>query len=329
MAEKPCQTLWKGANESGSAWTSQPIDSWPLPASSAELRQQSQVSSSGPSSSRGADESVRTEKSIWYVLSSYSPGVEDVNDVEHEKQQVTDDNHNKCSEAKPQESKSPKERGGGIQKIKKLLFSPFKKQYGVNLERHDVGRDTTRSIPAISVTEKLPVSKPSFSFPSRIRAKNNSPSKETSPVHSTINGSIPGLSSQGTTVVESNSGLKSQKRLDHDQRKELRPLLSPEQQRKLDSNSFLPGEEQHLYLTHTPSGKRELSRSLCEGEQSQLSRLAEAQLSSPDNLSSEKGNRDSGYSSGFSASPAVPHKESVSSKVEECSAQHMLEALKK
>ncbi len=342
----------KGANESGSAWTSQPIDSWPLPASSAELRQQSQVSSSGPSSSRGADESVRTEKSIWYVLSSYSPGVEDVNDVEHEKQQVTDDNHNKCSEAKPQESKSPKERGGGIQKIKKLLFSPFKKQYGVNLERHDVGRDTTRSMPTIPVTNKPPLSERSASerdvgrdttrsmptipvtnkpplserSASERKAKSNPPSKVTSPVHSPNN---PGLPLQGTTVVESNSGLKSQKRLDHDQRKELRPLLSPEQQRKLDSNSFLPGEEQHLYLTHTPSGKRELSRSLCEGEQSQLSRLAEAQLSSPDNLSSEKGNRDSGYSSGFSASPAVPHKESVSSKVEECSAQHMLEALKK
>ncbi len=201
-----------------------------------------------------------------------------------------------------------------------MFFSPFKlKQRDASLKRHDVGRDTTRSTPETPVTERLPVSKLFHSFRTRIRAKSNSPSKETSPVHSTISGSIPGLPSQGTTVVESNSGLKSQKRLDPDQREELRPFLSSEMKEKLDSNSFSPGEEQHLYLTHTPSGKWELSRSLCEGKESQLLRLAEAQLSSPDNSSSKKVDRDSGFCS--MGSPAVPHKGSVSSECKECSVQ--------
>ncbi|MFJ5424057.1 hypothetical protein [Wolbachia endosymbiont of Drosophila barbarae] len=108
----------------------------------------------------------------------------EVSNKEPEKQQVTDESDrkssNECSEAKSQDSKSPeKKHGGGVQKIKKLLSSPFKKQYGVNLKRHDEGRDTTRSTPETPVTEKPLLSKRSAS---ERRAKNNPPSGVTSPV---------------------------------------------------------------------------------------------------------------------------------------------------
>ncbi|WP_434732543.1 hypothetical protein [Wolbachia endosymbiont of Zygogramma bicolorata] len=287
---------------------------------------------------KGANESTSIGNSTWYVslsgspdlgiLGDYPKGTESICGVEPEKQQVSDE----CSEAQSQESESPKKHGGGLQStIKSFLSSLSKpKQHDASLKRCDVGRDTMHSsvsAPGDFVTEKPPLSERSAS---ERRAKSNSPSKETSPVHSTISGSIPGLPSQGTTVVESNSGLKSQKRLDRDQREELRPFLSSEMKEKLDSNSFSPGEEQHLYLTHTPSGKWELSRSLCEGKESQLLRLAEAQLPSSDNLSSQKVNRDSGFCSIGSASPAVPHKGSVSSELKHPQqVKHMSEALGK
>ncbi|WP_423349198.1 hypothetical protein [Wolbachia sp. wLmal] len=228
----------------------------------------------------------------------------EVSNEESEKQQVTDESDRKssdeCSKAKSQDSKSPeKKHGGGLQKIKKLLSSLFKKQYGVNLKRHDVGRDTTRSTPETPVTEKPPVSKPFSSFPARIRARSNPSSAVTSPMHE--------------------GGPEWQQRLNPDQREELRPFLSPEERKKLNSNYFSPGEEWHLYLTRTLSGKRELSRFLCESKESQLRRLAEAQLSSPDNS-----NRDSGFSSmGSPASPVVQHKGSAPLKVTECSVQQV------
>ncbi|BET31881.1 hypothetical protein [Wolbachia pipientis] len=108
----------------------------------------------------------------------------EVSNKESEKQQVTDESDQKSSDeysdAKSQESESPeKKHGGGVQKIKKLLSSPFKKQYGVNLKRHDEGRDTTRSTPETPVTEKPLLSKRSAS---ERRAKNNPPSGVTSPV---------------------------------------------------------------------------------------------------------------------------------------------------
>ncbi|WP_265040591.1 hypothetical protein [Wolbachia endosymbiont (group A) of Ectemnius continuus] len=299
----------------------QPVDAWSFQASSAVP---SLWQPSGPSSSEDANKSMRTGNSTWYVSSSHSPSVEDVNDVEPEKQQVSDE----CSEAKSQESESPKKHGVSLQRIKNFFFSPSKpKQHDASFKRCDVGRDTTRSIPAISVTEKPPVSKPFFSFPIRIRAKSNPSSKVTSPVHSTINGSIPGLSSQGTTV-ESNSGLKSQKRLDPDQREELRPFLSPELQNKLNSNSFSPEEEQRLYLMYTLSGKRELRLILSPKEIEQLNLCKQSPLPQSEASSTKSpvkeiearqllldGSKidDSGYSSmPAPASPAVRRSEESS-----------------
>ncbi len=207
---------------------------------------------SRPSSSKGADESmlieIRGQQVRHRPSLTPSPIAWDdstflnleVSNEEPEKQQVTDESDRKssdeCSEAKSQDSKSPeKKHGGGLQKIKKLLSSPFKKQYGVNLKRHDVGRDTTRSTPETPVTEKPPVSKLFSSFPARIRARSNPSSAVTSPTHEGASGGLKPLTS--------------------DERKELRLFLSPELQKKLDSNSFSPGKERLLYLTHTPEGK--------------------------------------------------------------------------
>ncbi|WP_338481706.1 hypothetical protein [Wolbachia endosymbiont (group A) of Nomada hirtipes] len=89
-----------------------------------------------------------------------------------------------CSEAKSQDSKSPKKHGGGVQKMKKWLSSTFSKQYDVNLKRHDEGRGTTRSTPETPVTKKSSVSRLFSSLSDIVRAENNSPSKETSPVSS-------------------------------------------------------------------------------------------------------------------------------------------------
>ncbi|WP_353282411.1 hypothetical protein [Wolbachia endosymbiont (group A) of Myopa testacea] len=59
-------------------------------------------------------------------------------------------------------------------------------------------------------------------------------------------------------------------------------------------------------------------------------RCVNAQLPSSDNLSSEKVNRDSGFCSIGSASPAVPHKGSVSSELKHPQqVKHMSEALGK
>ncbi|WP_341810448.1 hypothetical protein [Wolbachia endosymbiont (group A) of Volucella bombylans] len=253
-----------------------------------------------------------------------NPGV---SNEEPEKQQVTDKSDRKssdeCSEAKSQESESPeKKHGGGPLCSNSFIGSVWSKLKGnvlPSLERNNRERSSVCSIsssvsaPVTPVTEKPPVSKSSSSFPGRIRAESNPPSEVTSPTHE--------------------GGSEWQQRLNPDQREELHPFLSPEEQKKLDSNSFSPGKEQHLYLTRTPEGKRELSRSLCESEESQLRRLAEAQLSSPDNSSSKKVDRDSGFCS--MGSPAaqhkgsVPSKESVPSEVKECEVEPVSEALRK
>ncbi|MBS9530406.1 hypothetical protein INQ25_03250 [Wolbachia endosymbiont of Rhagoletis cerasi] len=222
----------------------------------------------------------------------------EVSNKESEKQQVTDKSDRKSSdeysEAKSQDSKSPKKHGGGLQSKIKSFFSlsPQPKQHNASFKRHDEGRDTTRSTPETPVTKKSSVSKLFSSFPARIRARSNPSSAVTSPTHEGASGGLKPLTS--------------------DERKELRLCLSSELQKELDSNSFSPGKERLLYLTHTPEGKRELSRFLCESKESQLRRLAEAQLLSPDNSSSK---RDSGYSSGLPASPDVQHKGSVSSEL--------------
>ncbi|WP_341814473.1 hypothetical protein [Wolbachia endosymbiont (group A) of Dendrolimus pini] len=229
----------------------------------------------------------------------------EVSNKEPEKQQVTDESDrkssNECSEAKSQDSKSPEKKYGGGWRCSK------RKSDGVTslFRQNNKGRGSVYSIsssvsvPGGPVTKKSSVSKLFSSFPARIRARSNPSSAVTSPMHE--------------------GGPEWQQRLNPDQREELRPFLSPEERKKLNSNYFSPGEEWHLYLTRTLSGKRELSRFLCESKESQLRRLAEAQLSSPDNS-----NRDSGFSSmGSPASPVVQHKGSAPLKVTECSVQQV------
>ncbi|WP_265039156.1 hypothetical protein [Wolbachia endosymbiont (group A) of Yponomeuta plumbellus] len=148
---------------------------------------------------------------------------------EPEKQQVTDESDRKSSdeysEAKSQDSKSPKKHGGGVQKIKKFFFSHFKKQHDVNLKRHDEGRDSVCSIsssvsaPGGSVSKKPPISK-RLSLPNRVRAENNSLSKETSPVSSLDGDPGPSqgtISGKGEVLpVEYRSDNSSSKKVDRD-----------------------------------------------------------------------------------------------------------------
>ncbi|WP_174516115.1 hypothetical protein [Wolbachia endosymbiont of Cardiocondyla obscurior] len=280
---------------------------------------------SEPSSSKGAeadDESMPIEirgQQVRYRLSSIpSPRAWknstflnlEVSNEESEKQQVTDESDRKSSDeysdAKSQDSKSPKKHRGGLRcSERKPDDRTFLEKISSHFRRNNKGRNSVCSIssslsaPGGSVPEKLPVSESSSSFPGRIKAKSNPPSAVTSPTHE--------------------GGPEWQQRLDPDQREELCKVLPPEMKEKLNSHSFSPGEEQHLYLTRTLSGKRELSRFLCESKESQLRRLAEAQLSSPDNS-----NRDSGFSSmGSPASPVVQHKGSAPLKVTECSVQQV------
>ncbi|QDH19365.1 hypothetical protein wCauA_06320 [Wolbachia endosymbiont of Carposina sasakii] len=154
---------------------------------------------------------------------------ENICNEEPEKQQVTDESDRKSSdeysEAKSQDSKSPKKHGGGVQKIKKFFFSHFKKQHDVNLKRHDEGRDSVCSIsssvsaPGGSVSKKPPISK-RLSLPNRVRAENNSPSKETSPVSSLDGDPGPSqgtISGKGEVLpVEYRSDNSSSKKVDRD-----------------------------------------------------------------------------------------------------------------
>ncbi|WP_265027125.1 hypothetical protein [Wolbachia endosymbiont (group A) of Bombylius major] len=236
---------------------------------------------------------------------------ENICNEEPEKQQVTDESDressDECSKAKPQKNEAPKKPGSGLQSKIKSFFSLLSKpkQHDASLKRHDVGRDTTRSTPETPVTEKSSVSKSFFSFPNRIKAKSNPPSGVASPTHEGASGGLKPLTS--------------------DERKELRPFLSPEEQKKLDSGSL--EDAQIKYLLYTFGGKRETHLSI-ENETSQLWQLTKAQL--PDNSSSKKVDRDSGFCS--MGSPAVPHKGSVSSECKECSVQqakYMSKALEK
>uniref|UniRef100_A0A3B0IXT8 Uncharacterized protein n=1 Tax=Wolbachia endosymbiont of Aleurodicus floccissimus TaxID=2152762 RepID=A0A3B0IXT8_9RICK len=89
------------------------------------------------------------------------------------------------------------------------------------------------------------------------------------------------------------------------QRRELRRLLSPELQKKLDCGA-LKKDECHLYLTYTSGGKRELNKSF-ESKESQVSRLAEAQLTVSPKLSGEDSGISSTSSSGLRSS--LTHKD--------------------
>ncbi|WP_395461759.1 hypothetical protein [Wolbachia endosymbiont (group A) of Therophilus tumidulus] len=110
---------------------------------------------------------------------------ENICNEEPEKQQVTDKSDRKSSdeysEAKSQDSKSPKKHGGGLF----CKEGPLAKSSP--LKRRSVERDTmcsSKSDLVYHVTEKSSVSKPFFSFPTRIKAKSNPSSKVTSPVSS-------------------------------------------------------------------------------------------------------------------------------------------------
>ncbi len=137
-----------------------------------------------------------------------------------------------CSEPKSKESESPEKHGGGLfcKKGMPILakLSPFK--------RRSVERDTmcsSKSDLVYHVTEKSSVSKPFFSFPTRIKAKSNPPSEVTSPTHE--------------------GGSEWQQRLDPDQREELCKVLSPEMKEKLNSGFFLPRYEKLLHLLYVDS----------------------------------------------------------------------------
>ncbi|WP_341821829.1 hypothetical protein [Wolbachia endosymbiont (group A) of Ischnus inquisitorius] len=110
---------------------------------------------------------------------------ENICNEEPEKQQVTDKSDRKSSdeysEAKSQDSKSPKKHGGGLF----CKEGPLAKSSP--LKRRSVERDTmcsSKSDLVYHVTEKSSVSKPFFSFPTRIKAKSNPSSKVISPVSS-------------------------------------------------------------------------------------------------------------------------------------------------
>ncbi len=226
---------------SGNKWTSSTQFTQPGP--SGLLWTQSR-----PSSSKGADESMLIEirgQQVRYRPSLTPPIAWDdstflnleVSNEEPEKQQVTDNSDQKssdeCSEAKSQESESPEKKHGGGLFCKKGMpilakLSPFK--------RHSVERDTmcsSKSDLVYHVTEKSSVSKPFFSFPTRIKAKSNPPSGVTSPTHE--------------------GGPEWQQRLDPDQREELCKVLSPEMKEKLNSGFFLPEYEKLLHLLYVDS----------------------------------------------------------------------------
>ncbi|WP_265022120.1 hypothetical protein [Wolbachia endosymbiont (group A) of Icerya purchasi] len=276
--------------------------------------------------------------SLNFGVSEDSPkDTENICNEEPEKQQVTDKSDRKssdeCSEAKSQDSKYPKKHGGGLfcKKGMPILAksSPFK--------RRSVERDTmcsSKSDLVYHVTEKSSVSKPFFSFPTRIKAKSNPPSGVTSPTHE--------------------GGPEWQQRLSPDQREELCKVLSPEMKEKLNSGFFLPGYEKLLHLLYVDSEILHSLLSTSEGAEQVCSVLPPEkgkQLHSGLPFKTKKGllftffddeqeisrnvstsSADSGYSSGLPASPAVPHKESVSSEFKKCSVQqvkHMSEALEK
>ncbi|MDE5060650.1 MULTISPECIES: hypothetical protein [Wolbachia] len=208
------------------------------------------MSSSEPSSSKGADESMRTGKSTWYVSSS---GVEDVNNVEHEKQQVSGE----CSEANSQEIKSPKKHRGGLsyEEIKLILaeFSPFK--------RRSVERDTmcsSKSDLVHHVTKKPSLSERSAS---ERKAKSYPPSKETSPVTEACTKNKPGateLEDGGFSnkpkirALTSVYPTKLQESLDPDQREE---LLKEWEIKKSSVKAQLPGERSSQASADSGLGK--------------------------------------------------------------------------
>ena len=133
------------------------------------------------------------------------------------------ESNDECSEAKSQESESPKKHWGGI--ILNKILSFFKRN---NEERNSIS--SSRSMPTISVTKKSPLSERSAS---ERKAKSNPPSKVTSPTHE----GVP----------------EWQQRLDPDQRQELCKVLSPEMRKKLDANFFPPGYEKLLHLLYVDS----------------------------------------------------------------------------
>ncbi|MGL5029489.1 MAG: hypothetical protein ACRC6C_05370 [Wolbachia pipientis] len=158
---------------------------------------------------------------------------ENICNEEPEKQQVTDKSDRKSSdeysEAKSQESESPKKQhGGGWFCKERKKVSPLK--------RRSVERDTMCSISSSrsdlvhNVTEKPPLSKRPAS---ERRAKNNPSSEVTSPTHE--------------------GGPEWQQRLSPDQREELCKVLSPEMKEKLNSGFFLPGYEKLLHLLYVDS----------------------------------------------------------------------------
>ncbi|WP_265033546.1 hypothetical protein [Wolbachia endosymbiont (group A) of Sicus ferrugineus] len=174
-------------------------------------------------------------------------GKESIFSVEPEKQQVTDksdrESSDECSEAKLQKSESPSSQkelksnlsldsntSSKLQLIKEHLRNKLsKKKKGsknnsfsdgstpsgslgkMSFKRNKEERDSISSsvsAPGGFVSKKPLLSKRSVS---ERKAKSNPPSKVTSPVHSTINGSIPELPSQGVVGELNMPGDRSSK----------------------------------------------------------------------------------------------------------------------
>ncbi|WP_265026414.1 hypothetical protein [Wolbachia endosymbiont (group A) of Bibio marci] len=235
----------KDANKGMSTWTSQPMNHWSSPASSAGLWSLSQ---SGASSSRGAGKNMLTGSSSWCLppstsslttrndsissnLGIFADPPEDTENIcsMKEKQQVTDESDRKSSdeysEAQSQESESPKKHGGGPLCSNSSIGSMWSKLKGnvlPSLGRNNRERSSVCSIsssvsaPVTPVTEELPLSTRSPSLPIEIVKSRSLKVTPVTEVHTEnkpteLNDSITELPSQGTVGKLNMPGDRSSK----------------------------------------------------------------------------------------------------------------------
>ncbi|WP_341818722.1 hypothetical protein [Wolbachia endosymbiont (group B) of Ennomos erosarius] len=236
----------KDANKGMSTWTSQPMNHWSSPASSAGFSLWSQ---SEPSSSRGAGKNMLTGSSSWSLPPSTSflttrndsissnlgifadppEDTENICSMKPEKQQVTDESDressDECSEAKSQESESPKKHGGGplcSNSSTGSMWSKLKGNVLPSLRRNNRERSSVCSIsssvsaPVTPVTEELPLSTRSPSLPIEIVKSRSLKVTPVTEVHTEnkpteLNDSITELPSQGTVGKLNMPGDRSSK----------------------------------------------------------------------------------------------------------------------
>ncbi|WP_341812194.1 hypothetical protein [Wolbachia endosymbiont (group A) of Conops quadrifasciatus] len=234
----------KGANESGSAGTNTCTQN---PCSSSKGADKSARTTWYVSFPLTTGNDPMSSSLGVFADSPSVKGKESIFSVEPEKQQVTDksnrESSDECSEAKSQKSEFPSSQKESKSNLsldrntssrlrsigEHLIGKFFKKKKGsknnsfsdgstpsgfledTSFERNNEERDSISSsvsAPGGFVSKKPPLSKRSHS---ERKAKSNPPSKVTSPVHSTINGSIPGLPSQGVVGKLNMPGDRSSK----------------------------------------------------------------------------------------------------------------------